>query len=98
MADIDKFLNTWVSCIQTMDSDRQVGRIDKGFLHRVKDDVTEAYIYVISFNKHDNPYAREGFSGYKHPVGLPCGWSLGSCGTRSFKNMQPISRVNLGEI
>ena len=31
MADIDKLLNTWVSCVQTMDGDRQIGRIDKGF-------------------------------------------------------------------
>lgn len=95
MADIDKFLNTWVSCVQTMNSDRQVGRIDKGFLHRVKDDVTEAYIYVISFNKKDNPNAREGFNDYKHPKGLPYGWSLGTRGTRSFKNMQSISCTNL---
>ena len=99
MADIDKYLNNWVSCVQTIDSDRQVGRIDKGFLHRVKDDVTEAYIYVISFNKHDNPCARKGFSGYKHPVGLPCGWSLGYKGIYNFLKMKPITTcINLGEI
>lgn len=98
MADIDKFLNSWVSCVQTMDRDRQVGQIDRGFLHRVISEISGDPVYVISFNKHDNPYAREGFSGYKHPVGLPCGWSLGHSGTQNFINMQPISRVNLGEI
>lgn len=98
MADIDRYLNNWVSCVQTIDCDRQVGRIDKGFLHRVKDDVTAEYIYVISFNKYDNPYAREGFRGYKHPVGLPYGWSLGYKGAQSFSDMKPLSCVNLGEI
>lgn len=98
MADIDRYLNTWVRCIQTMDSDRQVGQIDKGFLHIVDSKSTRDPQYVISFNKKDNPDARKGFDDYKHPTGLPCGWCLGPCGTQSFKNMQSISCVNLGEI
>lgn len=97
MADIDKFLNTWVSCTQMAGVGR-VGQIDKGFLHIVDSELSSQRFYVISFNKKDNPYAREGFDDYKHPDGLPCGWCLGPCGTRSFKNMQPISCVNLGEI
>lgn len=98
MADIDKLLNTWVSCDQTVGFGTRVGHIDKGFLHRVKSEVSDNILYVISFNKRDNPSAKKGFSAYTHPKGLPCGWSLGHSGTQSFKNMQPISRVNLGEI
>lgn len=97
MADIDKYLNTWVSCTQMAGCGR-VGQIDRGFLHIVDSRSTRDPQYVISFNKKDNPDAREGFDDYKHPTGLPYGWCLGPCGTRSFKNMQPISRVNLGEI
>lgn len=99
MADIDKFLNTWVSCIQTAGFGTPVGRIDRGFLHTTRDDVAGERFFVISFNKKDNPSARNGFSGYTHPKGLPCGWSLGSRGTQSFINMKPVtSCVNLGEI
>lgn len=97
MADIDRYLNTWVSCIQ-MAGCVQVGQIDRGFLHIVDSELTRDRMYVISFNKKDNPSAREGFDDYKHLTRLPCGWALGPCGNRSFKNMQPITRVNLGEI
>lgn len=76
----------------------QVGQIDRGFLHIVDSELTRGCMYVISFNKKDNPRAREGFDDYKHLDGLPCGWALGPCGNRSFLNMKPITFVNLGEI
>lgn len=97
MAVIDKYLNTWVSCTQLSGVGR-VGQIDKGFLHIVNSSLTRNCMYVISFNKNDNPSAREGFDDYEHPTGLPCGWALGPCGTRSFKDMKPVAPVNLGEI
>lgn len=98
MADIDKFLNTWVRCTQTAGFGTPVGQIDRGFLHTVESELSSQRFYVISFNKKDNPSAREGFNEYKHPKGLPCGWSLGTHGTQSFKNMQSISCTKLGEI
>lgn len=99
MADIDKFLNGWVSCTQTAGLDTRVGQIDKGFLHTVYSKLSGDCFYVISFNKKDNPSAREGFNDYKHPKGLPCGWSLGTRGAQSFANMKPLTTCrNLGEI
>lgn len=97
MADIDRYLNTWVSCTQITGVGR-VGQIDRGFLHIVPSDLTAGCIYVISFNKHDNPSAKKGFSAYEHPVGLTCGWSLGYKGDANFSDMKPLSPVNLGEI
>ena len=98
MAYIDALLNTWVSCDQTAGLGIRVGHIRKGFLHIVTNDLNDECIYVISFNKRNNPSAKRGFSEYKHPVGLPCGWSLGNKGAQCFANMKPLSPVKLGEI
>lgn len=99
MTGIDKFLNTWVSCTQTSGFGTRVGQIDKGFLHFVYSDIVGGYTFVISFNKKDNPSAREGFDDYEHPKGLPCGWCIGHHGTQSFADMKLLTtRINLGEI